>query len=132
MKKQQTQKSTIFINPRGYIDQVYFDTQTAGSVLLAIKQLRQHAKKIEDQKQPVLIFIDVSQLTKIDLSGNMRHVRVEAMQAMKEIKFKRAAICAPLPIQVLVNTMALVTGKRDRVKIFENRPSSIKWLLDKK
>jgi len=127
--REESQKSRIFINPRGFIDQVYFDTQTAESVLEAIKQLEHCAKKMQAQKKPILIFIDVSQLTKIDLSNKMRHVRMLAMDTMRKIKFKKAAVCAPLPIQILVNTMALVAGKRNRVKVFETRALAIKWLL---
>lgn len=131
MKRQTDQKSSIFINPRGFIDQVYYDTQTPDSVLQALKQLEQRAQKMKAAKKPVLIFIDTSQLTKIDLSARMLHVRTAALQAMQNIEFKKAAVCAPLPIQILVNTMALVAGKRNKVKVFENRAAAIKWLIGK-
>lgn len=131
VKREDGQKSSTFINHRGYIEQVYHDEQTAESVLEAIKQLELFAKKVLDQNRTVLIFIDVSQLTKIDLSRKMLHVRIAATKTMKAINFKKAAICAPLSIQILVNTMALVAGKSDRVKVFDNRATAIKWLLGK-
>jgi hypothetical protein len=122
-------KSSIFINPSGFIEQHYHDGQTPESSLEAMKQLKNYTKKTRAQNKPVLIYIDVTELTKVDLSSKMLHVRITAAKAMKEYDFDKAAICGPLAVQVLVTTLALVAGKSKIIKVFDSRTEAIKWLL---
>jgi fatty acid-binding protein DegV len=123
-------KSSIFIHPRGFIEQHYHDGQTPESSMNAIKQLEKYINRLHNQDKAVLIFIDVSKLKKIDLSGKMLHVRLAAAKAMKDQTFNKAAIYGPLPVQVLVTTLALVSGKSKVVKVFDNRAQAVKWLLE--
>jgi fatty acid-binding protein DegV len=125
-----TRKSSIFFNPSGFIEQHYHDGQTPETSLEAIKQLKSHMKKIRAQSKPVLIYIDITKLKKIDLSSKMLHVRAAAVKAMKDCDFDKAAICGPLPVQVLVTTLALVAGKSKKIKVFDNRIQGVEWLLN--
>jgi hypothetical protein len=59
----------------------------------------------------------------------MAEVRKAAAKAVKEIKFDRVALYGPLHLQVILTTLALVAGKRDKVKVFDSRPAAIKWLI---
>jgi hypothetical protein len=124
------QKSSVFINPRGFIEQHYYDGQTPESSLSAIKQLEKSIAKQQAQGKPVFIYVDSTRLKKIDLSSKMLHVRVKAAKTMKEQDFAKAAICAPLPVQVLVTTLALVAGKSKRVRVFDDRAQAVRWLLE--
>jgi fatty acid-binding protein DegV len=124
------QKSSVFIHPRGFIEQHYHDGQTPESSLHAIKQLEKSIDKVQAQNKPVLIYIDVSKLKKIDLSRKMLHVRMRAAKAMKDLDFDKAAVCAPLPVQVLVTTLALVAGKSKKVRAFDHRAQAVKWLVE--
>jgi hypothetical protein len=59
----------------------------------------------------------------------MAEVRKAAAKAIKDIKFDRVALYGPLHLQVILTTLALVAGKRDKVKVFDSRAAAIKWLL---
>jgi hypothetical protein len=124
------QKSSVFINPRGFIEQHYDDGQTPESAISAIKQLEKSIAKQQTQGKSVLIYIDIGKLKKINLSSRMLHVRVKAAKSMKEHDFAKAAICAPLPLQVLVTTLALVAGKSRQVRVFDERAQALRWLLE--
>jgi hypothetical protein len=59
----------------------------------------------------------------------MSDVRKAAAKAIKEIKFERVALYGPLHLQVILTTLALIAGKRDKVQVFDSRAAAIKWLL---
>jgi hypothetical protein len=124
------QKSSVFINPRGFIEQHYYDGQTPESSLSAIKQLEKSIAKQQAQGKPVFIYVDITRIKKIDLSVKMLPTRVKAAEVMKERDFVKAAVCAPLPAQVLATTLALVAGKSKRVRVFDDRAQAVRWLLE--
>jgi hypothetical protein len=62
----------------------------------------------------------------------MAEVRKEAAKALKNIKFERVALYGPLHLQVILTTLALIAGKRNKVQVFDNRTAAIKWLLSSK
>jgi hypothetical protein len=120
----------IFINPSGFIEQHYFGELDPEGVLDGLSQLRACAKKLNYEDKTVLILEDVSKITKVEfLSPKMAEVRKAAAKAVKEIKFDRVALYGPLHLQVILTTLALVAGKRDKVKVFDSRPAAIKWLI---
>jgi hypothetical protein len=120
----------IFINPSGFIEQHYFGELDPEGVLDGLSQLRAYAKKLNYEDKTVLILEDVSKITKVEfLSPKMAEVRKAAAKAVKEIKFDRVALYGPLHFQVILTTLALVAGKRDKVKVFDSRPAAIKWLI---
>jgi hypothetical protein len=129
--KQNVNGSKIFINPNGFIEQHFSGDLHPEHILDAIKELRAKSERLEKDGKPVLILEDVSKITKYDfLNPKMAGVRKSAAKAMKDIKFERAAIYGPLQIQVIVSTLALVTNKRTRVQVFNNRIDAIEWLLN--
>jgi hypothetical protein len=128
---QKAQNTNIFINPSGFIEQHFRGTLSPEDIIAALKQLKAHAKKEKSAGNTVLILEDASNITKLDfLSPKMAHVRKEATKAAKEIDFERSAIYGPLPYQVIVTTLAIVSGKRNRIRVFDNRAAAIKWLLN--
>jgi malonyl CoA-acyl carrier protein transacylase len=131
--KQNSNDTKIFINPSGFIEQHYFGELDPKSILDALTQLRTYAKKLNSEDKRVLILEDVSKITKIEfLSPKMAEVRKEAAKALKNIKFERVALYGPLHLQVILTTLALIAGKRNKVQVFDNRTAAIKWLLSSK
>lgn len=120
-----------FLNPAGFIDQYYVGAQTPQEILAAIKRLGYYSNKLQKQEKPVLILVDVSRITKIDLSNRTLSARKAGIKAMRSVKYKRAAVCGPLPIQILVTTLALVAGAHSKVRVFENRLDAVRWLRAK-
>jgi len=113
-------KSKTFINPGCIVEQHYIGEQTPQSIIAAIKDLEKYSKKLAKTKKPVLILADVSQVPKIDLGPRMLVVRKTAIITMRSLKYKKAAVYGPLPVQILVNTMALIAGKQHRIKVFSS------------
>jgi hypothetical protein len=131
--KQSDNNTKIFINPSGFIEQHFFGDLEPEAIIDGLKKLKNHAKNLESKNQPVLILEDVTKLKKIEfLSPKMAGVRKLAAKTMKDIDFERAAIYGSLRIQVIVSTLALVTGKRDKLQVFDTRTAALKWLLNKK
>jgi malonyl CoA-acyl carrier protein transacylase len=131
--RQNSNDTKIFINPSGFIEQHYFGELDPKSILDALTQLRTYAKKLNSEDKRVLILEDVSKITKIEfLSPKMAEVRKEAAKALKNIKFERVALYGPLHLQVILTTLALIAGKRNKVQVFDNRTAAIKWLLSSK
>src|SRR5579872_170816 len=120
--------SKTFIDPAGIVEQHYIGQQTPESILRALKDLEAYVKKAAKLNKPVLILADVSLVPKIDLSKRMIEVRKAGIETMRSIKFRRAAVYGPLKVQVLVNTMALISGKQDKLKVFGNRVKAVAWL----
>jgi len=122
----------IFINPSGFIEVHFFGEQDPATITRGIKTIESYAKKLQSQNKPILILEDVSKINYIDfLSPKMAGPRKEITQAFAEIKFDRFAMCAPLYLQVILTTIALVVGKRNQIKAFDSRIDAINWLLSK-
>jgi hypothetical protein len=130
---QKAQNTKIFINPSGFIEQHYSGILEPEEILESLKQLHRFSKKFQNDNQPVLILEDVSKLKKMEfMSSKMAGVRKAAATTVKDIDFERGAVYGPLRVQVIVSALALVAGKRDKIRVFDNRISAIKWLLSKK
>ncbi|MBI4033815.1 hypothetical protein HY379_02330, partial [Candidatus Saccharibacteria bacterium] len=111
-----------FIHPSGFIEQSYKGTQTAKSVQEGIGQLRKCATKLKKQKKPLLVLIDIS-----ELKGTNAEARKAGLEGIKTVHFKKAAIYGPLWTQVLVNSLALIAGQKNKVKAFDNRVEAVGW-----
>jgi hypothetical protein len=130
---QKAQNTKIFINPSGFIEQHYSGILEPEEILESLKQLHRFSKKFQNDNQPVLILEDVSKLKKMEfMSSKMAGVRKAAATTVKDIDFERGAVYGPLRVQVIVSALALVAGKLDKIRVFDNRISAIKWLLSKK
>ena len=120
------------MNPAGFIEQHFVGSQTPQEVHKAIADLKRITRRLHKEGKPVLILVDVNRVTKIDLGPKMLKARVAGMKAMRSIEYKRAAVYGPLTVQVLVNTLALVAGVRDKIRVFDSRIDAVRWLRSKK
>lgn len=111
-------------SPAGFVEQKYIGNQDSASIKKGHDKLRDYSKKLSKQNKPLLILVDVTELGKTDTATHM-----VAIKGIKTIDFKRAAMYGPVATQVLVNTLALVAGKKDIIKAFANRTEALKWLL---
>ena len=126
-------KVDTFIHPSGFVEQHYRGEQTLESVLEGMKQLERCVNKaVNEQKKAALVLADVTELTKVDLSRKMLKARKKAVELMRKMNYEKAAIYGPMPVQFMVNTMAMIAGKHNKVRVFENRLEALEWLQSKK
>lgn len=122
------QKFVTFDNPAGFIEQHYHGVQSADSVIRAVEELVKRAKRLRVKKEDVFILVDVSEVPKIDISGKMSRARQEAVNAMKDAEYDKIAVYGNVAVQIMVNTLALIAGRRDKVRVFASRIEALKWL----
>ena len=120
-----------FLNPGGVIEQHFVGAQNPQEILDAIKKLAVYSKRQRKTNQPVLILVDVSKITKMDLSQRTLGIRKASIKAMRAIDYESAAVCGSLSVQVMVSTLALVAGVQRKVKVFDDRIDALRWLRAK-
>jgi len=121
----------IFYNPAGFVEIHFMDEQTPDSVIAAVRELVRWSKKLNAKQQRVLVLADVTEVPKIDISGKMAPARKEAVKAMSSAKYDRIAVYGNVVVQILVNTLALIAGKREQIRVFSNRAEALRWLKGK-
>jgi hypothetical protein len=124
----QTDRFKTFFNPSGFIEQHYIGVQTPESVIAAVNELVKQAHKLKSQGQRALILACVQEVPKIDISGKMKPARQIAVEAMKNAQYDRIAIYGNAAVQIVVNTLILIAGKRTKIRVFPNREAALKWL----
>jgi len=118
----------IFVNPSGFIETHFLGNQTPDSVIGAVDELVKRAQKLKLRKELVLILVDVTNVPKIDISGKMANARKEAVKAMTNAQYDKIAVYGNVAVQILVNTLVLIAGKRDKIRVFSSRIEALKWL----
>jgi len=126
-----TEKFELFISPSGFIEEKFIGRQTPESAQTAVDQLIKLTRKLKGQKKRVLILVDITGISKVNTSDRMKETRQAMVKAMKEEPYDRLAVYGNMATQVLVNTMALIAGKRNKVRVFDNRIDALKWLKNK-
>lgn len=119
-------KTETFINPAGFIEQHYIGTLKLPAIKKAIEELGKIVEEQKAQKKPALVLIDTS-LAATSLFFNTQ-AHTASIKGMKTIPLGRAAIFGPLVAQVTVNTLAMITGKKDKIRGFTSRQEAIRWL----
>ena len=116
------------INPSGFIEQIFIGNQTPDSVIAAVEELVKRARKLKANDKKALILVDVTGVPKIDISGKMTRARQEAVKAMSNAQYDRIAVYGNVAVQIMVNTLVLIAGKRDKIKVFGDRVDALRWL----
>jgi len=133
LRKNSNKKVATFINPAGFVEQHYIGLQSLEDVLMGLEDLEESVKGyVKKQGRPALILEDLTKLSKVDLSKRFLQARKIAVRLMREMEFERAAIYGPLATQILVNTMSLIAGKHDRIRVFDTRDKALRWLKVKR
>lgn len=122
------QKFKAFYNVAGFLELYFCGEQTPKSVMSATAEMTKWSEKLNAEKRPVLILMNVSDVHKIDISGKMSAARKEAVKAMTTTKYDRMAVYGNVAMQILINTLVLIAGKRDKARVFTNRVDAVKWL----
>jgi hypothetical protein len=117
-----------FYNPAGFVEIHFMNEQTSDSVISAVNELVERSKKLNAKRQKVLVLADVTDVPKIDISGKMAPARKQAVKAMTDAKYDRIAVYGNVAVQILVNTLALIAGKRHQIKVFSDRAEAVRWL----
>lgn len=121
-------KYELFFNPAGFIELHFIGAQTSESIIESSRRMFKKTEKLKTDKKPALVLVDV---TKIPLTNNHRQMapaRKEAVRMLSSSNYDRIAVYGSLPVQVAMNTIILIAGKRDRVRVFADRVEAIKWL----
>ena len=58
------------------------------------------------------------------------HARKEAVKAMKNARYDRIAVYGNVAVQIMVNTLVLIAGKRQKIRVFSDRVEALRWLKD--
>lgn len=124
----QSQKFITFDNPAGFIEQHIKGRQSADSVMGAVEDLVKRSMKLKVKKKLVLILVDVTDVPGIDTSGKMTEASKEAVEAMMDAEYDKVAVYGDIAVQILVNTLAIIAGKRDKIRVFASRVEALKWL----
>jgi hypothetical protein len=122
------EKYNTFYNPGGFVELCFYGEQTPESVISAVTELVDWSKKLSSKKKKIYILVDVTEVPKIDISGKMAAARKEAVRAMTTAKYDRIAIYGNVAVQIMVNTLVLIAGKRQNIKVFSDRFEGLKWL----
>lgn len=125
-------KYKIFFNPAGFVELEFNGIQTPDSVTGAVRDLVKWSKKLDARHQKTLILVNVTNVPKIDISGKMAAARQEAVKAMKTAKYDRIAVYGNVLVQMMVNTLVLIAGKRDKIRVLNDRLDALKWLKNGK
>jgi predicted glycosyltransferase len=126
MKNSAKFKTTF--NPAGFIEILFMGNQTPDSVISAVEELVERAEKLKTEGRRVLILADVTGVQKIDISGKMARARKEAVNAMSTAEYDRIAVYGNVAVQIMVSTLVLIAGKRDRIRVFGDRFDALRWL----
>ena len=121
-------KYKIFVSPAGFIETHFTGNQTPDSVIDAVEELVKRAKKLKVRKELVLVLVDVTDVPKIDISKRMARAHQQAVKAMTTADYDRIAVYGNVAVQILVNTLVMIAGKRDKIRVFASRIEALKWL----
>lgn len=132
MGMEKDDKYTIFASPGGFIEIYFKGEQTPESVTAAVKGLVRWSKKLETEHQKMLVLADVSDVSKIDVSGKMAPARKVAVEAMRNAKYEKIAVYGNVAVQIMVNTLVLIAGKRKEIRVFSDRMDALRWLKGEK
>jgi len=122
------EKYNTFYNPGGFVELCFYGEQTPESVIAAVTELVNWSKNLSSKKKKIYILVDVTEVPKIDISGKMAAARKEAVRAMTSAKYDRIAIYGGVAVQIMVNTLVLIAGKRQKIKVFSDRLEALRWL----
>jgi hypothetical protein len=123
-----SKKYDLFINPAGFIELHYIGTLNPQAVINSTKKLQKLVKKLKATKTPILILVDV---TKVPITNNQKQMapaRKHAVDVISTMEYKRIAIYGSVVVQIVMNTVALIAGKRNKVRVFASRVEALKWL----
>ncbi|MBX4197154.1 hypothetical protein KW801_01185 [Candidatus Saccharibacteria bacterium] len=116
----------IFINPAGFIEQHYYGYVSVAALFESRKELMRCVDRLSQQNQPILILSDLTGMKKTSAAA-----RKLGMETMNETPYQKAAIYGPMLSQVMVKSLALVAGKQQEIKVFDDRLAAVKWLKSK-
>jgi hypothetical protein len=122
------EKYNTFYNPGGFVELCFYSEQTPESVISAVTELVSWSKNLSSKKKKIYILVDVTEIPKIDTSGKMAAARKEAVRAMTTAKYDRIAIYGGVAVQIMVNTLVLIAGKRQKIRVFSDRLEALRWL----
>jgi hypothetical protein len=84
--------------------------------------------KLKADKKPALVLVDVMKITVTNNHKKMAPARKEAVRLLRESEYDRISVYGSLPVKVVMNTIIMVAGKKDKVRVFDDRLEALKWL----
>lgn len=124
----EAQKFEIFDSPAGFTEAHFIGSQSPGSLTAAVDNLVKKSARKRRKQQRVLFLVDLSDVPKIDISDKMTRVRQEVVRTMSTADYDRIAVYGNAALQILVNTLVMIAGKRDKIRVFASRIDALKWL----
>lgn len=114
----------LFLNKRGFIEQVYEGKQTFYTVCLAAKELMFLIDDLQSKKKKVRVLVNLNKVTKVTVDSIV--AAAESFNLPSNIKIAvfggKALFCK------LANLVIYATGKQSFVKVFKTRSEAEDWL----
>lgn len=121
-------KYELFFNPSGFIELHYIGSMTPETITESCRKLFKKTEKLITEKKPALILVDVTKISVTNNHKQMAPARKEAVHLLTKSHYDRIAVYGSLPVQIAMNTIVLIAGKRDKVRVFSDRVEALKWL----
>jgi hypothetical protein len=114
-----------FINPAGLIEQHYFGAHNGITVGAGVREANRQVQKFIKANKPPLMLVNLNEVKSTNFKA-----RIAAARGMQKVPFKKIAVYAPHNLQILINTLAIVSDKKNSVKAFDNRFEALEWLQE--
>jgi hypothetical protein len=118
-----TKSVNTFINPAGLIEQHYFGVQNGITVGAGVREANKQVQKFVKENKPPLMLVDLTEVKSTNIKAH-----IAAARGMKQVPFRKIAVYAPANLQILINTLAIVSDKKKSVKAFDSRFEALEWL----
>jgi hypothetical protein len=112
-----------FINPAGLIEQHYIGAHNGITIGAGVREANKQVQKFLKENKAPLLLVDLTEVKSTNIKAH-----IAAAKGMKQVPFKKIAVYAPANLQILINTLAIVSDKKKSVKAFDNRFEALEWL----
>ena len=117
----------VFLNKKGFIEQVYIGNQNFGSVMDAASELMLLCDKLPANRRKVRILVSVKKIGRI--SADALLAGAEGLNLMPDAKV--AIFGGNKLVNDLVNLVTAAVGREKSVLVFDTKKEALGWLKKK-
>ena len=117
----------VFLSQEGLVENVYHGDVGYGDLQEVFKQTYALGFKLQDEKKPVNLLVDLREIGRVSLLG----VGSLATLGIKSFPFNRIAVFgARREIELMAKLVVGMAGKRKTLKMFKERVEAVGWLRE--
>jgi hypothetical protein len=114
-----------FINPAGLIEQHYVGAHNGITIGVGVREANKQVQKFIKANKPPLMLVNLTEVKSTNIKAH-----IAAAKGMRAVPFKKIAVYAPHNLQILINTLAIVSDRKKSVKAFDSRFEALEWLQE--